>query len=403
MTGMLKQILRPLPTPRWMHHRFTLTGLNLERFLNTMQKEEITLLRATRTDRRRLDCICHSSDLERIAAIAAEKGWRVENAMPMGMGALLRRLLRRPGLIAGAVLAAVLLAVAMHFVWLVRIEGAGAYQADIAAYLAQEGIGPGMRKTELDAGRLALLLQRRYPEVAWFRVFVNNVTLTVECTQGVPPPPLPASEPCDLYAVRDGVVQAVEVYAGTAAVQPGDPVRKGQVIIRGEEQGEDGALRPVAARGRVIARCWQQTTVRVPMQEMQSRETGRSSTSRQLCTPWLRLPAEPESPAYLTSHLCLTDTPLVGCFFPVWLRTAEYREVELIPALRPLQQVKEEAEAAALAMLREQLRGFRITDERTETDTGRGDYVYATAHAEYTADLCRQQTDAPQNPPALPE
>ena len=64
---------------------------------------------------------------------------------------------------------------------------------------------------------------------------------------------------------------------------------------------------------------------------------------------------------------------------------------------------KEEAEAAALAMLREQLRGFRITDERTETDTGRGDYVYATAHAEYTADLCRQQTDAPQNPPALPE
>lgn len=400
---MLKQILQSLPPPRWMRHRFTLTGLNLERFLNTMQKEEIALLRAARTDRRRLDCICHSSDLERIAAIAAEKGWRVENAAPLGAGAQLRSLLRRPGLIAGAVLAAVLLTVAMQFVWLVRIEGAGAYQADIAAYLAEEGIRPGMRKTEMDAGRLALLLQRRYPEVAWFRVFVNNVTLTVECTQGVPPPPLPVSEPCDLFAVRDGVVQAVEVYAGTAAVQPGDPVRKGQLVIRGEERGEDGAVLPVAARGRVIARCWQQTTVRVPMQEMQSRETGRSSISRQLCTPWICYPAEPESPAYLTSHLCLTDTPLAGCFFPVWLRTAEYREVELISALRPEQQVKEEAEAAAIDLLREQLRGFRITGERTETEKAGGDYVYATAYAEYTADLCLPQQEVSQNPPALPE
>lgn len=387
-----------LPPPRWMRHRFTLTGLNLERFLNTLQKEDIALLRAARTDRRSLDCVCRSADLERIAAIAAEKGWRLENAAPIGAGARLRQLLRRPGLIAGALLTAALLAFSMQFVWLVRIEGAGAYQADIAAYLAGEGIGPGMRKTAMDAGRLALLLQRRYPEVAWFRVYVNNVTLTVECTQGVPAPPLPAGEPCDLVAAMDGVVQAVEVYAGTAAVAPGDAVRRGQVIIRGEERGMDGESLPVAARGKVVARCWQQTTVRVPLQEWQSRETGESSSIRQVCTPWRCFPAAPEPPAYLTSHLYLTDTPLVGCFFPVWLRTAEYREVELIPALRPAEQVKGEAEAAAREQLRTALRGYRITQEHTEAQTGADGYVYATARAEYTADLCLP-SDMPRSQP----
>ncbi|MBR4067343.1 MAG: sporulation protein YqfD [Clostridia bacterium] len=399
---MPKHILSRLPMPRWTRHRFTLMGLNLERFLNTLQKEEITLLRAARTDRRSLDCVCRSADLERIAAIAAEKGWRLENVAPLGAGARLRQLLRRPGLIAGALLTFALLAAAMQFVWLVRIEGAGAYQADITAYLAQEGIRPGVRKTELDAGRLALLLQRRYPEVAWFRVYVNNVTLTVECTQGVPAPPLPAAEPCDLTAARDGVVQTVEVYAGTAVVQPGDAVRSGQVIIRGEERGRDGETLPVAARGRVIAQCWTQTAVRVPVAEMQSRETGRSSTTRRLCTPWFSFPSEPESPDYLTSRLYLTDTPLAGCFFPIWLRTAEYREVELIPVPRPQEQVKEEAEAAALSLLREKLRGYRITGEWTETETGADGYLYATAHAGYMADLCLPK-EGFRTPAALPE
>lgn len=381
--------MRPnLPKPGWLRHRFTLTGLNLERFLNMMQKENITLLRVKRLDRRSLSCVCRSCDLPCITAVAQEKGWRLENPAPIGAGAWLRRLWQRPGLPVGCVLACVLLVVLMQFVWFLRIEGAGAYEADIAAYLQQEGYRPGMRRSSTDAARLALLLQRRYPEVAWFRVYVNNVTLTVECTQGVPAPPLPSPEPCDVLAAQDGLVQTVEVYAGTAMVRPGDAVRKGQVLIRGAEQGADGEEIPVAARGRVVARCWQQVTVRIPLQETISRETGRSETAYQLCTPWFCYPAQVEAPAYLTGQLYRTDTPVGGCFFPVWRRTLHYREVALSLALRPEQQVRTEAEAAARKRLHASLRGFRITDERVESRNGGDGYVYATAACEYPADLC---------------
>ncbi len=374
--------------PACLHHQFTLTGLNLERFLNTMQKEKIVLQRAVRVDQRTLHCICRSADLERIAAIAREKGWRLENAAPVGAGAALRRLIRRPGLVIGCLLAAVLLTVAMQFVWLIRIEGAGAYQADLAAYLAQEGYRPGMRKDQADASTLALLLQRRYPEVAWFRVYVNNVTLVVECTQGVPMPQLPAVEPCDLLAARDGVVQSVQVYAGTALVRPGDLVRKGQPVIRGEERGADGEMVPVAARGQVVARCWQEVSVQVPLQEIISRETGRSITIRQLCTPWFSWP-DAQEPDYLTTHLYLTDTPVVGSFFPVWQRVTEYREVELEYALRPQEEALAEAEAAARRELHRVLRGYVIADEWLKTGVGEDGYARATASGEYLADLCR--------------
>jgi sporulation protein YqfD len=325
----------------------------------------------------------------------------MEDAAPIGAGAWLRRLLRRPGLLAGGALACALLVFAMQFVWLVRIEGAGPYRADIAAYLHEEGYRPGIRREGVDARQLALLLQRRYPQVVWFRVYVNNVTLTVECTQGIPAPSLPAREPCDLVAARDGVVQAVEVYAGTAAVRPGELVRRGQVLIRGQEAGADGAVLPAAARGRVLARCWQKTEVRIPLQETVSRETGRSSRCVQLCTPWLCWPGAAEAPAFLTSQLYQTDTPLVGCFFPVWQRVSEYREVELTYALRPEAEVRTEAEQAAAAQLHRGLRGYPIIREWLETRVGEDGYVYAAANGEYLADLCLGENGEPSQAPPL--
>lgn len=398
----INALWKRLPLPDCLHHQFTLTGLNLERFLNTLQKEGIALVSARRVDRRTLRCICRSTDLEAIAAIAHEKGWRMEKVEPVGLGARLRQLLRRPGLLVGALLAAVLLAVAMRFIWVIRIVDAGPYQADIAAYLNEEGYHPGMPKQHTDAASLSLLLQRRYPQVAWFRVYVNNVTLVVECTQGVPAPELPQAEPCDLIAARDGVVESVQVYGGTAAVRPGDLVRQGQVLIRGQERGADGEMLPAAARGRVIARCWQEETVRISLSETISRETGRQESRRQLCTPWLCWPDTLETPDYLTYHLSLTDTPVVGSFFPVWQRVAEYREVALEDMQRPVQEAEAEAETAAMKQLRSVLRGYALADTWTETRVGEDGYVYATASGEYLADLAMDGEGQPNRVPTVP-
>ena len=74
-----------------------------------------------------------------------------------------------------------------------------------------------------------------------------------------------------------------------------DAVRAGQVLIRGEERGADGATVPVAARGAVIARCWLTHTVEMSMLEIRSEETGREAAVQQIVTPWFSLPAEPET------------------------------------------------------------------------------------------------------------
>ncbi len=379
----------------FLEHGFTVTGLNLERFLNTLQKKEIGLVSVRRVDYRTLDCRCKSADLHRIAAIAKEKGWRMEAVHPVGGGAWLRRLFSRPGLLIGAALGLALMLIASRFVWLVRLEGAGAYQADITAYLAQEGYLAGMSKTQVNAPTLALLLQRRYPQVAWFRVYVRNVTLVVECTPGEPAPPLPGTGAADVTASRDGVVQSLQVYAGTAVVRPGDLVRRGQVLIRGVERGKDGEEVPVCARGQVLARCWTELTVRVPLQETLSRETGRTERRESLCTPWLCWPAQEDAPEFLTYQLSITETPVVGCFFPCWQRVTEYREVALEYAQRPQEEALAEAETAAMTRLKQLLRGYRLEDNWLESEISADGYACATASGEWLADLCREDALLP--------
>ena len=367
--------------------RFTLTGLNLERFMNTLQKEGVPLLSARRADRRTLECACYLRDLPRVRQLAGEKGWRVTRERPAQLAAVLGALRRRPGALLGAALALAAALVLSQFVWRVEINGAGPYRADIAAYLQEAGYVPGARRDALDASALERSLTLRYPEVAWFHAYVSNVTLVVDVTRGVPMPDLPSAQPGDVVALRDGIVDSVRVYAGTAAVQAGDAVRAGQVLIRGEERGADGAVVPVAARGAVTARCWLTHTVEMSMLEIHSEETGREAAVQQIVTPWFSLPAEPETPDFLASNAYITQTPVVGCFFPVWRKTTVLREVSLEYARRPEAEVRAEAGDAALERLKTLRYGYEIIDKWVDYCMIEDDTLAATATAEWLMDI----------------
>ena len=345
--------------------RFTLTGLNLERFMNTLQKEGVPLLSARRTGARTLECTCYLRDQPRVRQRAGEKGWRVQRARPAQLAALWAALKKRPGALLGAALALAAALVLSQFVWRVEINGAGPYRADIAAYLEEAGYVPGARRDALD-------------------------TSVVDVTRGVPMPELPSAQPGDVVALRDGIVESVRVYAGTAAVQAGDAVRAGQVLIRGEERGADGATVPVAARGAVIARCWLTHTVEMSMLEIHSEETGREAAVQQIVTPWFSLPAEPETPDFLASNAYITQTPVVGCFFPVWRRATVLREVSLEYVRRPEGEVRAEAGQAALDRLKTLLYGYEIIDKWVDYCMIEDDTLAATATAEWLMDIAGQ-------------
>lgn len=368
-------------------HRFTLTGLNLERFMNTMQKSGVPLLAVRRVNQRTLECECYSADLSHVREVVEEKGWRITKAEPAQLSAFFAALRARPGIPIGIGLALVMVLTLLQFVWRVEIIGAGAYQADIASYLAEEGFGPGTPRNSVNAAELERGLTRRYPDIAWFHVYVYNITLVVDVTPGVPMPDLPPAGPGDVVAVRGGVVDSVQVFAGTAQVKAGDIVQKGQVLISGTERGQDEQLTPVQARGVVTARCWRSHTVQMPLWDIESEETGRELTRRQICTPWFSVPADLESPEFLAYNTYVRLAPVVGSFFPVYQKEVTQREVSMRYIPREEAQVREEAGNAALQRLKTALYGYEIIDKWVDYCMIEGDTLAATATAEWLMDI----------------
>lgn len=366
---------------------FTLSGLNLERFMNTLQKESIPLVSARRVDIRTLRCECYTADLPAIQALAQEKGWSLRDITPLGFSAFIAQIRARPGVLIGAVLALAAMLIASQFIWRIDVYGAEAYKADIAAFLKEEGLYIGMPKTAVNAAELEDALTRRYPKIAWFQVYVYHVTLVVDCTQGVPLPELPKAEPGDMVAGRDGVVESVRVFAGTPLVKAGDIVRKGQVLIEGRERGQDEQWSPVHARGVVNARCWRTVKVELPIYDLVSAETGETVSQSLICTPWFSIPSQPQTPAYLGYNTYITLRPVVGAFFPVYQKTLEWREVAMEYALRDVKQVEAEAVNAAFQKLENALRAYDIIDKWVDYCMIEGSSLAVSATAEWQMDI----------------
>ncbi len=378
--------MKPLRLP-YLTCGFTIDGLNLERFANMLVKSGIPLLSLERSGQRKLLCRAYLADMPAIRALIQEKGWKLSGEKPLQLAAALAFLRRRWGIPLGAVLMLALVITLYQFIWQVSIQGAGPYQGDIALFLAEEGYGPGRAKAQTDVSALEQKLHHRYPGVAWFRPYVHDITLMVDVTLGVTAPKLPPTSPGDLVAARDGVVLSVQVHAGTAAVKAGDLVQKGQVLIYGRERAADETQVPVAAQGIVKARCWTARQVSLPLFETHSAPTGRSAEIQQLCTPWLSYPSQPATPSYLACDVEVTLLPVVGSFFPVWLRREVRQEVALEYAPRLEAQVRQEAATAALRKLSEALAGDEIVDKWVDYCMIEGGNLQATATAEWISDL----------------
>jgi len=146
-------------------------------------------------------------------------------------------------------------------VWKIDIEFSGSAvgrgdEAAVRQVLEDMGVRPGIGR-DIDTSLLSSELLARMDGVSFAGARVEGVRLRVEAAPEAPPPEVYDIEASrDLYASRGGIVVSVNAEAGEPCVKPGDTVRRGQLLIRGEEKASSEGTRGIAARGEVVVRTW---------------------------------------------------------------------------------------------------------------------------------------------------
>ncbi len=204
-----------------------------------------------------------SADAKRLQGILNGTGVSVKNEVKKGLPVLLKRLLRRCGLLLGLFLGLSLFLFCRSRVWEIQVLGSGPIDPDLLIEeLSEFGLREGVSFRELDFDTVCFEMQKLDRRIAWMQIRREGVKVIVEW---IPTKKedlsLQSTRECgaNLVARKDAVIVDLQIESGEASVSVGSVVHAGELLVSGV-----GSHSAVYASGRVIGRVREQVSVRVP-------------------------------------------------------------------------------------------------------------------------------------------
>ncbi|MGN0478586.1 MAG: sporulation protein YqfD [Hominenteromicrobium sp.] len=296
-------------------------------------------------------------DFKKLHRIKIRTHTRVRLVKKSGGPFLLRRLLRRPGLVLGAALGAALFVYLSGFYWGVGISGEAPYsKSELLAAAERCGAYIGASKKELDTALASSRVMRELPRLSWASLntegcFITlNVRASLEKEQGAS-----HEGAYDVVASRAGLVRKITAESGTVLVEVGSAVAEGQVLVSGvTEIGDPWGEEPLRhllshARAEVIAETRHTFTASCPLKTESVREIPRGERHA-LYVLGVRIPISLSGAPKADRTACSSETlTLLGTELPVRLETL--RAVDLEP--ETVEFTEEEARRRALEEVRQ--------------------------------------------------
>lgn len=234
--------------------RLEIRALHPENFINRLWIEAVYVENLKKEN---ISTICidiEAKDLERVKIFAEEEEIKINIVGRSGRAYYKRKLKKRSVLYAGVILLVALTYYLSTYLWSVSIATESAVSPyEIRQLLKDNGIVPGMKKSKIDIFQIEKLLCQQNKEIIWAKARIEGTRLKIKIAEKQTPPNIEDdTTPCDLVAVKNGVIKNVYTKSGTAIVKDGDVVNAGDVLVSGI-QGKEESTYEVHAEGSVKA------------------------------------------------------------------------------------------------------------------------------------------------------
>jgi similar to stage IV sporulation protein len=264
-----------------------ITGPFPERLMNLCAQERIDFWRLTWLDDHTIRLTTRRQTLSKLRQLGERVGCQVEVESSRGAPDLLLRFRTRYAFLVGLALSLCAVMVLSRFVLTIEVTGNERVPtAKILTQLRQLGICPGVYGPSLDRQQAAQEMQLQMEDLAWVGINLHGTRLEVIVRETIQTPDrVDETGYYDIVARADGIITQVEAELGEAAVQEGDTVLAGEVLISGTVSMEPPQYSDLPtryyqthARGRVWARTWRTLTAAIPMEaQVKTEGTARST------------------------------------------------------------------------------------------------------------------------------
>ena len=224
--------------------------------------------------------------------LAAKAMCTLAPAGEAGLPSFLRRFRFRYGMIAGAALFVLLLTLFSRLIMVIEVEGNETVSdSAILAELQNHGFGVGSYGPGVDVRDLANEMLLDMEELSFLTVDITGIRARVIVRETEPVPEIEDdTKYADIAAATDGFVVDMNVIAGRPAVEEGQAVLKGDVLIssllfneRSDGSGEIFSTQQVRAKGQVWAVTERTLAASTPLSALRTGGDGESSNYDREC------------------------------------------------------------------------------------------------------------------------
>ncbi len=226
-----------------------------ERFINLCNIKGLNLWNV-KNDGVKVFAFTTEQEFQELKTPAENSGMTLKIMKSRGLKSFAKRHKWRCGAVLGIVIAFSFWIFMSGFVWEIEIMETNSVNVeDFTESLENLGVKIGARKSKIDIIQVQNQLMNEYNELLWVSLNIFGGKVQVEMSEFVEQKEITDTKsPINIVARKNGEVVLVKGYNGVNAVEEGDNVTKGSLLISGVVQNFDGSEYFTHARGEIFAK-----------------------------------------------------------------------------------------------------------------------------------------------------
>lgn len=231
----------------------------IERFINICISKRIFIWDIQREKSSIMYANIGIKDFKRLKNVAKKTKSKISIEGKYGIPFLLHRYRKRKNFFILCSIILISLVAMSRFVWNIEIEGLQTIpKEEFMQELNDYGLKIGTRKSLIDSNSIINKMRLTRDDISWMGIDIKGTNIIIKIKEKEKAPiVINKSDYCNIVSNKTGLITKINVQDGTKAVEIGDMVKEGDVLVLGLLEGKfSGETRYVHAIADVDAKVW---------------------------------------------------------------------------------------------------------------------------------------------------
>ena len=256
--------------------KLRIEGFYIERFINICISKKILLHDIVREKSTLLYAKVSINDYKRLREVAKKTKSKMKIVGKVGLPFAMHRYRKRKIFAIFFILIIITIVTLSNYVWNIDIEGnVNINKEELLEMLNKCGLYIGISKEKLDTKSVIDKIRLERDDIAWIGISVKGTNVMIKIKESEKAPEvIDKDEYCNIISDKTGSITKINVQNGTAAVNIGDIVKPGDVLVEGYIEGTYTGRRYVHSIADVEAKVWYTKKIKKPLKTQIPVETG---------------------------------------------------------------------------------------------------------------------------------